>query len=254
MKNLTFAKFIVVIGLLFADLFAFNCAKSFGNENHMSEDESIADPVTVVVELKKDSKIRASIKRKPNLDYSTELDSENELPEFYAKFKDVLTAGADSEIIIESDSSITIGKYITLTKQAREAGAKQLYLKYQGKIIGRKLETSENEILETISETPNPLTLVIDLDEKGNLSLNGESCGKVSDLVPLEAKLKEVFAHRRRNEAELKKLTNQPLTTVYLQVSDRTTPFDENMKEVIESLKKSGAEPIKDSLKSYVKP
>jgi hypothetical protein len=58
-------------------------------------------------------------------------------------------------------------------------------------------EPNENE--QQIDVKPNPLTLVVAMDEKGNLALNDEEMGKISDLTKLSERLREIYRERETN-------------------------------------------------------
>ena len=97
-------------------------------------------------------------------------------------------------------------------------------------------------------DSPNPLTLIIELDKKENIRLNGGEFGKLEDLTSFENKLTEIFKDRESygvfNEAgtEIEK-------TIIIR-PEKTIEFEEVVK-LIDSLNKIDANVIIDPYEEY---
>ncbi len=247
MKKVNFTK--LIIGIMLSNFFSFACAKASDSDNTINEAAPKPAPITVTIELKKGAKIKASIKQEPDLNFSTELDSEDKLPEFYAKFKDELEKNDDSKIIIDSDLPVAIKKNVNLLNDARKSGAKMYYLRSEGKIIGFDLKKKDDEISRTNSDKPDPLALIVSLSEDGKVKLNHEESVTINDLAPLENKLKDIFAARKQLETKLREETKHPLTRIIFLIPEELSVTDERINKVLESLKRAGAEPVLLELK-----
>lgn len=197
--------------------------------------------------MNKDSKIKADFSTNGKSEYSTELDSKNQLPEFYAKFKDRIMANGDASVIIATDSDIDITRLAEFKKQAKESGAKMLYLRQNGQneiaVFDLKAKENSLEIYPPQNGKPNPLTLVVDLDEKGNLMFNGEKSGTIEDASQLEKKLTEVFEARKASKL-FRDGTNEVETSIFIRLPKNTKLRDPNAVKLIDTVKKSEAYPI----------
>ena len=90
------------------------------------------------------------------------------------------------------------------------------------------------EIITDNPSKPNPLTLMLTIDKQGNMKLNLQEMGNISDPQPLIKKLREVFENRNTAKIEEKAVT--------ISVS---TKFDKDiLTKAIKSLKDAGAKPI----------
>jgi len=56
-----------------------------------------------------------------------------------------------------------------------------------------------NEDEQVINVRPNPLTLLVTMNDQGNLTLNNEDIGKISDLSRLSDRLREIYRSREEN-------------------------------------------------------
>ncbi|MFL6374846.1 MAG: hypothetical protein ACJ73D_09285 [Pyrinomonadaceae bacterium] len=72
---------------------------------------------------------------------------------------------------------------------------------------------------------PNPLMLVATLDDKGNISLNRDDMGKLSDLSRLTAFLRNVYRDREKNGV-FRENTNEIEKTVFIQMPPNGTGGD----------------------------
>jgi len=85
---------------------------------------------------------------------------------------------------------------------------------------------------------PNPLTLVVKLDEKMNLTLNNEEKGSLNDISLLINSLKQIFKDRAQNGV-IREGTNELETTVFIKAPP-TVKFAEVIK-IAENLKEAGS-------------
>jgi len=96
--------------------------------------------------------------------------------------------------------------------------------------------SSLGEDIEVITEKPkpNPFMLMLIIDKQGNLKLNLQEMGSISNPEPLIKRLKEVFEDGNTAKIEEKEVT--------ISVSTR---FDKDiLTKAIKSLKDAGAKPI----------
>lgn len=110
-----------------------------------------------------------------------------------------------------------------------------------------KVEILENQSNEKC-ESPNPLTIVVELDKEQNIKLNGGSFGKIEDTSNLENKLAEIFKYR-----EINGVFNDEGTEIEKSViirPDKTSNYGEVIK-LIDVLSKIGAKIIIDPNLEY---
>lgn len=96
---------------------------------------------------------------------------------------------------------------------------------------------------------PNPLTLVAFLDKDGNLELNNELKGKITDASRVETTLKNIFKDREGNGI-FREGTNEIEKKVIIKVSKASKYAD--MIKLIEAVKAAKAEPIMMQLDDLV--
>ncbi|MBA3319919.1 MAG: biopolymer transporter ExbD [Pyrinomonadaceae bacterium] len=97
---------------------------------------------------------------------------------------------------------------------------------------------------------PNPLTLVVSVDNSLGIKLNTDSAGSVNDPAPLATRLSSIFAERRNNRAYKPGYENRlDLTeaeriekTVFVK-APRSLPYGDVVK-VIDAIKGAGANPV----------
>ena len=88
---------------------------------------------------------------------------------------------------------------------------------------------------------PNPLTLVVSVDNNLRITLNNESMGDVSDTSTLSGKLTQVFKERE-NGGVFREGTNEVEKTIFMK-APRSVKYGEVVK-VIDAAKVAGAQPI----------
>lgn len=88
---------------------------------------------------------------------------------------------------------------------------------------------------------PNPLTLVVSVDNNLRITLNNESMGDVSDTSTLSNKLTQVFKDRESN-GTFREGTNEVEKTIFMK-APRSVKYGEVVK-VIDAAKAAGAQPI----------
>lgn len=110
-------------------------------------------------------------------------------------------------------------------------------------ITSRRFEVKlPQSIKNTDRSYPNPLLLVVSmLDKDGDLMLNRDSMGTISDTKRLENGLAGIFKARESNGV-FREGTNEIEKTVYLKVS-KSIKYSDFIK-LIEAVKTAGAEPI----------
>ena len=88
---------------------------------------------------------------------------------------------------------------------------------------------------------PNPLTLVVTIDNNLKIALNNEGMGDVSDTSTLSGKLSQVFKERENN-GTFREGTNEVEKTLFIK-APRSVRYGEVVK-VIDAVKVTGAQPI----------
>lgn len=88
---------------------------------------------------------------------------------------------------------------------------------------------------------PNPLTLVVSVDERFNISLNGESNGSFPDTSKLEQQLKQIFKERE-SDGVWRQGTNTTETTVIISLAKNMTFAD--LVELARAIKRGGSDAI----------
>lgn len=88
---------------------------------------------------------------------------------------------------------------------------------------------------------PNPLTLVVTVDNNLNLKLNSDEMGNTSDTSALSGKLTQVFKDRE-NQGTFREGTNEVEKTLFIK-APRSVKYGEVVK-VVDAVKVAGAQPI----------
>lgn len=88
---------------------------------------------------------------------------------------------------------------------------------------------------------PNPLTLVVSIENNLNVRLNSDAMGNTSDTEALVAKLQQTFKDRENNGA-FREGTNEVEKTLFIK-APRSVKYGEVVK-VIDAVKVAGAQPI----------
>lgn len=219
--------------------FSLACAKNFQSTDAEAQKYS----VEFTVKIKEDSKISASIKS-PKTEVSENLSSSDELPEFYARFKDEIAQSDDSKITISVDQPVSVEMSTDLFLQAKNSGVKRAYIKNEGKFLVKDFEVDEDDLQPPKSDKPNPFILIVTWEKNGKIRLNNEDFGKINDLVALEKKLVDVFAARKELKA-YPEGKNEIDSSVYLKIPAATSAFDTDLEKMQKLLKKAGASPVR---------
>lgn len=88
---------------------------------------------------------------------------------------------------------------------------------------------------------PDPLTLVVGLDNDGALRLNNDPMGSASNTGPLSAKLSEIFKERENNGI-FRIGTNEVEKTVFIDAPPQVNAAD--LRKVLKAIRDAGASPI----------
>lgn len=88
---------------------------------------------------------------------------------------------------------------------------------------------------------PNPLTLVVTIDNNQKIKLNADDMGTVSDTSNLSTKLSQTFKERE-NAGVFKDGTNEVEKTIFIK-APRASRYNDVVK-VIDAVKAAGAQPI----------
>lgn len=88
---------------------------------------------------------------------------------------------------------------------------------------------------------PNPLTLVVSMDNNQNIKLNTENMGNVTDTSNLSARLTQIFQEREQ-QGVFREGTNEVEKTVFIK-APRASKYTDVVK-VIDAVKAAGAQPI----------
>lgn len=96
-----------------------------------------------------------------------------------------------------------------------------------------------------MASKPNPLTLVVEVDEKSELLLNNDPSGTLADTSPLVTRLRKIFRARADNGVYREHSTTVE-TTVFIKVPGSMTYAD--LVKLATTLASAGADPIGLSL------
>lgn len=88
---------------------------------------------------------------------------------------------------------------------------------------------------------PNPLTLVVSMDNNQNIKLNAENIGNVTDTGNLSQRLAQTFQEREQ-QGVFREGTNEVEKTVFIK-APRASRYTDVVK-VIDAVKAAGAQPI----------
>ena len=94
---------------------------------------------------------------------------------------------------------------------------------------------------ENLAPMPNPLLLIVNLDKEGNITLNNEKQGSLSNLDQLKNLLARIFKERENNGV-FREGKNEVEKTVFLKAAPQLKY--EDVIKIIEALKDVGASPI----------
>lgn len=95
---------------------------------------------------------------------------------------------------------------------------------------------------QTTPPRPNPLTLVVTVDNAGKIKLNNEDMGDVTDTSALSTRLTQIFKDREQSGTAFREGTNEVEKTLFIK-APRAIKYTDVVK-VIDGVKASGAQPI----------
>jgi hypothetical protein len=88
---------------------------------------------------------------------------------------------------------------------------------------------------------PNPLTLIVEMDDEGKVVVNSRPKGDVTDLAPLTSFLAEIYKEREENGA-FREGTNEVEKTIYLKIHSSHKVTD--LQKFADAVRLGGASPI----------
>ncbi|MEJ7849717.1 MAG: hypothetical protein WKF92_16655 [Pyrinomonadaceae bacterium] len=103
-------------------------------------------------------------------------------------------------------------------------------------IVSRKMTANEMDDVK-----PNPLTLIVEMNEQKNLTLNNDEMGKLSDMSALVKFLKDFFRQRADNGV-FRENTNEIEKTVFIKMP--LTGKATDLIKIAKALEEAGADPI----------
>jgi biopolymer transport protein ExbD len=116
-------------------------------------------------------------------------------------------------VYIRPDQSLDVKTVIEVIKAARVSDSSEVTLELpDGPSLKIPKAPKPNQDVK-----PNPLFLLVQLDEKELITLNNEEWGSLSDLSPLTIKLKDIF-HARAVNGVFREGTNEVEKTVYIKM------------------------------------
>ena len=145
-----------------------------------------------------------------------------------------------SEIIIKPNPTLKYGEVVNLIKKIRNISSQNIKVEVSKGLYSNipKLPTKADLLAPP---RPNPLTLVVTLDENRRILLNNEEQGTIHDLSQLKDRLKGVFKDRLDN-GTFREGSNEVETTVFIKAPLSVIFFD--VVRIAEALKISGSTQI----------
>ena len=147
-----------------------------------------------------------------------------DLPKVVVRFD----ADDDIETLIKAVEVVSVSDKVVVELEA--------YLEDARFVVPRKL--TDREILDV---KPNPLTLLVRMDEQKRLTLNGEAMGSLSDTSRLITFLKDVFRQRTENGV-FRENSHEIEKTVFIKMSLAASAGD--LIKIGKALEEAGADPI----------
>lgn len=202
------------------------------NELYQEEAQLVEDPM---FDLKERKSKRISITKEQLLE---KLKSVSETKETREKI-----------VYLKVDSGAKFENLVSLLRSIRDAGISSVGLLTEKKpdwsagyrgLLEVELQTREFPMILG-RDMANPLTLVATLDESGNLKLNNNSAGDVSNTEDLVRRLSKVFKQRKNNNV-FRAGTNEVEKTVLLEASGSSSYSD--VVKLVDALRGSRAFPI----------
>jgi biopolymer transport protein ExbD len=143
-------------------------------------------------------------------------------------------------IIIRANANLKYEKVVNLINKIRSQTKQNIKVEISNDLFAKipKLPTKA-DLLRPLK--PNPLTLVVKLDENRNITLNNEEMGTINDLTQLKSLLRKVFQERADN-GTFREGTNEVETGIYIKAPLSVIFFD--IVKIAEALKDSGSSQI----------
>lgn len=145
----------------------------------------------------------------------------------------------DPVVIIKAASTLSFGKVAEFIEPLRRPGSNKIKIVFDGNdfiIVPAKI--SETKLTNF---KPNPLTLVVQLENNGFIAINNEPHGSMGDLQKLSDKLKQIF-QARRDSGVFRNGSNEIESTVTLKVSQMRLFSD--VEKLADSIRKAGSDRI----------
>ena len=179
----------------------------------------------------------------------------NSLDKFFRDFSKLQNAKTPSDlrnsldpiIIIKADLSLNFNEIVKIVKAIRSSNKKNI-----------KIEIPDNRYVVVpfppninADPKPNPLFLLVTLEENSKIRLNWEDIAELENTSPLKEKLKDVIAAREENGV-WREGTNETESTVFIKVP-LSVKFSDVIK-LIQPIIEAGASPIGiivDDLKQF---
>jgi hypothetical protein len=227
----------ILILLVVLAAMAVSCGKGGSADNPVATSVP-KDPIMIELAFKKGGRVTATVRDNDPKEHLFQFDSEDKLPEFLMGYKERLEKYEGSLIDIKTEEPFSILKWNEYTDLARVVGAKRAALTYGDDLVTRDLTKPVPARQKQDGEKPNPLTLLVRIEDDGALTLNAE---KQADLKELEHRLAGVFRDRATYKV-FREGTTEVENRVYISVPAGTSPHDENLKEVSGTIVKAGGE------------
>lgn len=196
-----------------------------------------------VVEIDRNANVSLKIQKTENDEFIANDSSTSDLTEFFKSFTDLQNLSKDRKntiapiIVVKADNRLEFGKIRKIIESLRVSPKQKL-----------KLQISEDAYVGILPlktkgnfAKPNPLFLLVEMQNDGKIKLNYESQGALQNFAPLKMRLSEVFRSREDNGVFREGL-NEVEKTVYVKVSD-SIKFSDVIK-LVQAVAETGANPI----------
>jgi biopolymer transport protein ExbD len=201
-----------------------------------------------VVNVDKDSNVSLSIQKTEDSEFLADTSNTKSLTDFFSSFSALqnsrtankLQSPLDPIVIIKADSSLKYGAVINVIQASRISFTQKIKVETARDfyaIVPQKPDKSKS-----ISQSrPNPLTLVVKLDENKNLTLNNEEQGSLNDTSQIKKILQEIFKEREDNGV-FREGTNVIEKTIYIKAPLSVEFFD--VIKIANALRDAGTDSI----------
>jgi len=198
------------------------------------------------LQITKDTSMIIGVAADKNIYQGIESISKEQLVEKLKKFAE--DKSQDERVVyLKGDIDAAPATIVDILKTIRDAKI------YRVSLVVNKTSNSRPNVLEIVLPQdpsrdaypilkPNPLMLVVYSSDGDKIKLNMEDAGSLSDLTPLQTKLRDVFKDREKNGV-FAEGTNEVEKTVFVRPS-KLNKYG-NIVKVIDALRAAGAIPIK---------